>query len=238
MLNIYELLVLFGFGSIFGWILESVWRPLMEGRQKLKLVNPGFLLGPYLPIYGFGTIIAYFVFMSILPLWQKVLLFTALATILELITGMLLSYYKIVLWDYSHHPFNFKGYVSLVQSILWGIIGLIFYYLLLPLANKSLLLLSYDGTLLVIGLCYGIFLIDIFTTMKLVVNIKRYMSNIRWTHLPKIKINFVELKENVTEHIRNIKKANTLSKFTFSPDKLLQRDLFDQIDILVRKKKR
>ena len=42
------LLYLFAFFSLAGWILEVSFR---STTQK-KLVNPGFLAGPYLPLYG------------------------------------------------------------------------------------------------------------------------------------------------------------------------------------------
>jgi uncharacterized membrane protein len=36
-----------------GWIIETVYRSYNEK----KIVNAGFLSGPFLPIYGFGAII-------------------------------------------------------------------------------------------------------------------------------------------------------------------------------------
>ena len=47
---------LFVIGSLFGWILELFFRRFIS--QK-KWMNPGFLTGPYLPIYGFGITILY-----------------------------------------------------------------------------------------------------------------------------------------------------------------------------------
>ena len=52
-------IILFMLGSLTGWLLELVWRKYF-GRDR-RWVNPGFLSGPYLPIYGFGTIIFYYV---------------------------------------------------------------------------------------------------------------------------------------------------------------------------------
>ena len=39
--------------STTGWILEVIYRSL----NNKKIVNPGFLTGPYLPIYGIGAVI-------------------------------------------------------------------------------------------------------------------------------------------------------------------------------------
>ena len=44
---------LFFMGSLTGWGIELLYRRFVS--QK-KWVNPGFLSGPYLPIYGFGLV--------------------------------------------------------------------------------------------------------------------------------------------------------------------------------------
>ena len=41
---------IFFIGCIFGWILEVFYRRI----EAKKWINPGFLTGPYLPIYGFA----------------------------------------------------------------------------------------------------------------------------------------------------------------------------------------
>ena len=64
-MNLYLLSVfIFFLGSVVGWILELVYRRILHG----KLVNPGFLVGPYLPIYGFGLTI-----MTLLGIYLKTL---------------------------------------------------------------------------------------------------------------------------------------------------------------------
>ena len=47
---------LFVIGSLVGWVLELFFRRFVS--QK-KWMNPGFLTGPYLPIYGFGVAVLY-----------------------------------------------------------------------------------------------------------------------------------------------------------------------------------
>ena len=39
--------------SLFGWILESIYKTAFEKN----FVNSGFLYGPFCPIYGIGAII-------------------------------------------------------------------------------------------------------------------------------------------------------------------------------------
>lgn len=51
-LKIMEMVFVFALFSVAGWLLESVYRSLTARR----LINPGFLAGPYLPIYGLGAV--------------------------------------------------------------------------------------------------------------------------------------------------------------------------------------
>ena len=51
--NIIYLWTYFLVYSIAGWFMESVFRSISER----KLINTGFLYGPFCPIYGCGAII-------------------------------------------------------------------------------------------------------------------------------------------------------------------------------------
>ena len=50
----------FFFFSISEWIIEVAYR----SAKNNHLVNPGFLKGPYLPIYGFGGLLRYLLHMA------------------------------------------------------------------------------------------------------------------------------------------------------------------------------
>ena len=45
--RLFLLFSVFAIGASFGWVLEVCYRSLVAGH----FVNPGFLHGPYLPIY-------------------------------------------------------------------------------------------------------------------------------------------------------------------------------------------
>ncbi|NMA16210.1 MAG: hypothetical protein GX935_03035, partial [Erysipelotrichia bacterium] len=47
-----KLFILFFIYSVIGWLVE-VFFVFLESK---KIVNRGFLIGPYLPIYGFGAV--------------------------------------------------------------------------------------------------------------------------------------------------------------------------------------
>ena len=51
------LLVMFLFGCMLGYGLEVLFRRIFTAH---KWVNPGFMKGPWLPLYGFGVVIMFF----------------------------------------------------------------------------------------------------------------------------------------------------------------------------------
>lgn len=49
---------LFFIGSVFGWVLELFFRKFFSSANpKHKWINPGFCVGPYVPLYGSGLCI-------------------------------------------------------------------------------------------------------------------------------------------------------------------------------------
>lgn len=48
---------LFFVGSCIGWGMELPFRRFISSNNpRRKWINPGFLTGPYLPLYGFGLL--------------------------------------------------------------------------------------------------------------------------------------------------------------------------------------
>ena len=129
---------LFYIGSSIGWVLELIFRRI----EHKKWVNPGFLVGPYLPIYGFGlvllTILHLFLARYNLHPAITILLMGTCMVLLELVTGLIFLNLKVRLWDYSNYPFNFKGIICLGMSLIWVGGGGIYYFLLADYVYKAL----------------------------------------------------------------------------------------------------
>ena len=112
--------------------METIYRSYLQRRR----VNPGFLRGPFLPIYGFFTT---------LVIWSSGLIgnvtlpwmfawFVFLSTSLEYIAGWFFErFFRLQLWDYHLIPFNLHGRIALPFSLLWGILGLVFYLIIHPM---------------------------------------------------------------------------------------------------------
>lgn len=95
--------------------------------KSRKLVNRGFMRGPFLPLYGSGAIMMLIVSM---PFQDNVILTymagVAGATVLEYITGVTMeALFKVRYWDYSNQRFNFQGHICLSSSIAWGFLTIL-----------------------------------------------------------------------------------------------------------------
>ena len=127
------LLLIFVISSFIGWIYEEIYYLIFEGR----LVNRGVLFGPWLPIYGLGCVLLYY----LKPLKKHpLLLFLAcvVATgFVEYIIGWIgIHIFDMRLWDYRGLFLNIDGIICLRSVVSFGIGGLIFHYWLEPLLEK------------------------------------------------------------------------------------------------------
>ncbi|MBQ7839958.1 MAG: hypothetical protein IJ390_05660 [Lachnospiraceae bacterium] len=111
-------LFLFFFYCFFGWCFESSYVSI----KNKKMVNRGFIRGPFLPLYGSGALMMLIVSRP----FQGNLILTYLAgcvgaTILEYVTGVVMeALFKVRYWDYSDQKFNFQGHICLGSSLAWG----------------------------------------------------------------------------------------------------------------------
>ena len=120
--NIMQWLMFFYTYCFFGWCFESAYVSLKNRR----LVNRGFLNGPFLPLYGFGAISVLFAALPFRENTVWVYVVGALAaTALEYVTGVVMeAVFKVRYWDYSNQKFNFQGHICLSSTIAWGFLSL------------------------------------------------------------------------------------------------------------------
>jgi len=178
---------LFFLYSIFGWMIEVIYVTYTEN----KLINRGFLIGPYLPLYGTSAII------MVLYLNQYkenpltiFLLSMVICTFLEYITSYFMEkIFKARWWDYSKLKFNINGRVCLTNSLLFGILSLILIYLINPLFVKVINNMNNLLLTIITIICLIIFIIDIIISCNIIM---------------KLKHNFNEFKLDATMEIRKL----------------------------------
>lgn len=182
---------LFFLGSVTGWCLEVVFRKFFSSSNpEHKWINPGFCTGPYLPIYGFGLCGLYLIARLEErvdignPFWRKVvmlLMMAAAMTAIEYLAGLLcLKIAKVRLWDYSNLWGNIQGIICPLFSFFWAILGAIYYFFIDPYILGALLWLSNNLAFsFVIGLFFGVFLIDVAHSAQLVAKLKHFADENR-----------------------------------------------------------
>ena len=196
----YKYLFIFALFSIIGWILELVYRSLITK----KIVNPGFMSGCVVPLYGMGAVILNIICILITKLGLRYEVFVIfiisvfILTILEFICGFIsLKYFHIRLWDYRKRKINYKGFVCLEFSIVWGLLGVIYYLAVYPSVHStSLNFISSTFGIFILGIFLGIFLIDLSVSINLLNRLIKYAKGIETiVNIEKIKL---EARINVT----------------------------------------
>lgn len=153
-------LFLFLVGALVGWVIELFYRRFVSPAKKW--INPGFLNGPYLPLYGFGVCIMYAISDIDIGWYFKLLLFAVLLTLIEYIAGIIfIKGMKIKLWDYSECFGNIQGIICPLYTFFWTVLGAAFLFLVYPWLGYAVTWVQTHHIFsFVIGLMYGVILVD------------------------------------------------------------------------------
>lgn len=208
---------LFFIGSLLGWCLELVFRKFFSSANpQRKWINPGFLVGPYVPLYGFGLCILYLIAeaekyrLLESTLAYKALLFIVMAicmTIIEYIAGIiLLKLVNVRLWDYREEWGNINGVICPKFSFFWALLGAFYYFAIHDHILNALVWLSKNLVFsFFIGMFYGIFIIDFSYSTKLAVNIKKFAKDM------DIVVKYEQFKSDLKAmHEKNALKSHFL----------------------------
>ena len=192
---------LFVIGSLLGWIIELFFRRFVS--QK-KWVNPGFLTGPYLPIYGFGVVVLYAV--SNIPLGielkavdiiVRIIIIGFGMTFIEFIAGLIfIKGLKIKLWDYSDRKGNIMGIICPIFSLAWLVVGSLYYFLLNPVLVEGISWISENLIYtFFVGGVVGAMIVDLSYSIHLATKLKQFkeMQGLRFEEFKK------EFKKKVNE---------------------------------------
>lgn len=171
---------LFVIGSLGGWVIELFFRRFVS--QK-KWMNPGFLTGPYLPIYGFGVLVLYAV--SNIPLgidghiWDVIIRIIIIGigmSLIEFIAGLIfIKCLGIKLWDYSSRKGNIMGIICPIFSLAWLVVGSLYYFFINPILIQGIAWISENliYTYLV-GAIIGAIIVDFAYSVHLATKLKEF----------------------------------------------------------------
>ncbi len=213
-MDIGNLLLTYIIFASLGWIIELIYRSLETGH----LLNPGFLKGPYLPIYGFGGFITYIltVYSNDLTVIGSAALFLLTIGIMEYITGFLFQrFFRIRLWDYSDRRFNIDGHVCLRFLVYWLILAGLFKYHLFPFFQYILKNLDISSVgVFFLGMVYGVFLVDMVNSLDIAYKTRKAVLEFNQNYIsPKIAT-FKHLYHDATVELnRRVEENQKISGF-------------------------
>ena len=208
---------LFFVGSLIGWGLEVFWRRFFsKNNPEHKWINPGFLNGPYLPLYGLSLCTLFsltFIDVNFVSeRWLRdTILFVIMAlciTLIEYIAGLIfIKGMHIKLWDYSKNKFNIQGIICLQYTFYWYILSSIYYFLIHPRVLEWLYWFTgHMAFCFVIGFFYGVFTIDICYTFKISTKIREFARE------KQVEIHYEKLKDQLR---RQMELAQEKRSFLF-----------------------
>lgn len=122
--------LLFIIYSFAGWVMETLWVSWCNKR----LVDRGFLIGPYCPIYGFGAllIVLFLGKLSFSPILVFLMTVFVCGALEYFASWIMEKIFKARWWDYSNVKFNLNGRICLKNLIAFGVMGLAVIYIINP----------------------------------------------------------------------------------------------------------
>ena len=198
MIVLATIITLFVLGSVIGWVIEVFFRRFFSIK---KWINPGFLIGPYLPIYGIGVVFLYLLsnidlsFLNIDLIWIniiRILTIGILMVIIEFIAGLIfIKGMNIKLWDYNKRKGNILGIICPLFSLIWLIVACLYYFLINPFLVDFISLLvetSNQIYFLFFGIIIGIIICDFCYSIHIATKIRKIAKE------KKVVIYYAKLK--------------------------------------------
>ena len=159
---------IFMLGSFLGFVHENLLM-LLKGNYSLR---QGVIYEPLIPVYGAGILAFYFLYHRVdfknLNKYLKIIIVFLMGMIGGGAIEYLFSYlqekiFGTISWDYSYLRFNLNGRTSLLHASFWGLMGVLFYELLLPRIISFKKYLNYNWTkVLTIVFCLSFYLMQQF----------------------------------------------------------------------------
>ena len=180
---IYELpfwsaFLIFILFSFIGWISEVIYVGVTSAH---KFVNRGFLHGPICPVYGFGGVVILMLPPSLYATWIPLFFASMiLFTIVEYFVSWLMEkLFHTRWWDYSHYKIQLNGRICLLNSILFGFLGVVVIHFVYPLMIDLLNSLGQKVINVSGVIILAVLSVDIFFTVRKLVDFANVMKKLK-----------------------------------------------------------
>ncbi len=199
---IYYIFLLFIIYSFIGYLVEIINCSIIE---KKIVLNRGFFLGPYLPIYGVSCLLmGSFIIRYKGDIFTVFVMSAFVCTTVEYITSYLLEkIFKARWWDYSDKRFNIEGRICLSNAFLFGLGGILFTYIINPIVVELIGKLPLLALRIISSILMIIFIADIIITVTTLYQVK--ISTLRF----KSRDVTAELTKIIKEELAKKRKIKT-----------------------------
>ena len=225
MVKIYQTFIVVSFlfftGCLLGWFLELLFRRFISSSNPEHLwVNPGFLTGPWLPLYGFGVVALYFMSLiehavisvgsgGVVYYLIMFLIMALVMTLIEYIAGIIfIKGMHIKLWDYTDEWGNIQGIICPRFTFFWGVLSALYYFLLFPRFNNLVIwFTTHPWFSFTVGTLFGLFIVDVSLSMHLGSVIRNKAAEVD----EKAAVDFQKLQQKLHTKKLSIHSGATLS---------------------------
>ncbi|MEE0700186.1 MAG: putative ABC transporter permease [Bacilli bacterium] len=202
--------------SFMGWIIEVVFT-LFKDKT---LVNRGFLMGPYCPIYGYGCILIILLLKRYLD--DPVVLFimsVIICSVLEYVTSFVMEkLFKARWWDYSDRKFNINGRICLETLVPFGVLGCLLMYVINPFLSGIIIEIPSTILNVIAILLLVVYLVDNVVSFSIITKIHISTKSM-------ITDNTEEITRKVREYIADNSRFGKRLMKSFPNVKMLKRKL-------------
>ena len=167
----YSLFLVFFIYSFLGYLVEST---CVSFNKKKIIVSRGFLIGPYLPIFGFGGLL---MTLTLEKYRDDLLALFIMSMVICLSIEYFSSYileklFKLRWWDYSKKHFNLNGRICLDVGLMFGVAGIISIKFINPII-KHFFSITPINTLKILAIIFAIIIsIDFIVSTKTIIKFK------------------------------------------------------------------
>ena len=116
--------------SFVGWL----WEVGLYLATEQAFINRGAFYGPYLPIYGVGGLLLWFILQRLHKKKLVTFLLSAvICSVLEYATGAYMEWkWGLRWWDYSGQFMNLNGHICLLSVVAFGLGGMLLNCYVMP----------------------------------------------------------------------------------------------------------
>lgn len=195
--NLCFYFVLFLIYSFIGWLMEISFT-LYKDKT---LVNRGFLMGPYCPIYCCGCILIILLLKRYLNDFIALFIMSmVICSILEYLTSYIMEkLFKARWWDYSDRRFNINGRICLETMVPFGLLGCLLMYVINPFISGIISNVPKNILNPIAIVLFILFVMDNITSYSIITKLHLHTNKI-------VMDNTEEITKKVREYVSNHSK--------------------------------